>query len=90
MDNNWFNFKKNLERNYRVTFNGTSDTTHEAGKEVIADLKTFCNGTKSNFSNDPLQMARAEGRREVFLHILDYLKLDYTQEVYELENEYEV
>ncbi len=81
-------FLKKLEGCYRATFYGDNKELHQAGKEVLADLKVFCNATKSNFSKDPYEMARAEGRREVFLHIMDYLKLDYQEQVYNLENDY--
>jgi len=50
---------------------------NEMGKEVIADLRIFCNGTKSNFSNDPLQMARMEGRREVFNRVMEFMEVDF-------------
>ena len=82
-------FQKKLEGAYRTTFNGQNEKMHAAAVEVLADLKKYCGATKSNFSIEPLEMAKAEGRREVFLHIMDYLKLDYLNEVYELENDYE-
>ena len=82
-------FQKKLEGSYRTTFNGQNEKMHIAAVEVLADLKKYCGVTKSIFSNEPLEMAKAEGRREVFLHIMDYLKLDYLNDVYELENDYE-
>ena len=90
-DSNHFNlFQKKLEGSYRITFNGNNEKMHEAATQVLADLKQYCGATKSNFSKEPLELARAEGRREVFLHIMDYMKLDYLNDVYELENNYEV
>lgn len=82
-------FQKRLEGAYRTTFNGNNPEMHSAAVEVIADLKKYCGATKSIFSKDALEMAKAEGRREVFLHIMDYMKLDYINDVYELDNDYD-
>lgn len=55
------------------------------GARALRDLSTFCYGNKTTVkvspksgSIDPLAMAIAEGRREVFLHILSMLNLDDT------------
>ena len=52
---------------------------NEAGKEVLADLRGFCFGTKTSFDSDPLIMARNEGRREVFLQIMNIMKVDFEE-----------
>lgn len=64
---------KGKERAYRLSLG------NESGKEVIADLRSYCNGTRSNFNSDPLEMARMEGRREVFMRIVNFMKIDYEQ-----------
>jgi len=60
------------ERAYRTLF-GES----EAAKIVLADLCVTCGASRSSFSRDGLEMARLEGRREIFNHIMTYLKVDY-------------
>jgi len=60
----------------------------ESGKVVLADLRTFCNPTRTNFSTDPLEMARMEGRREVFLRIANFMNVDF-DEYYNYEEDYD-
>ena len=55
---------------------------NEMGRKVIEDLNIFCNGTKSHRTNDPMELMRFEGRREVFLQIINMLKIDIV-DVYE-------
>jgi len=50
---------------------------------ALADLRRFCRGSTSTVTVspisrtiDPLAMAMAEGRREVWLRIVNYLELD--------------
>lgn len=59
----------------------------EEAKEVLADLRSFCFATKTTFSNDPYEMARNEGRREVFLQIMSVLKVPF-EEYYDYEEDY--
>lgn len=41
-----------------------------AGRQVLADLEPFCCGSRTTAtSNDPIQMAIREGRRQVWLRI---------------------
>lgn len=47
----------------------------ETGKEVLVHLAQMCGATRSNFRSDPLDMARMEGRREVWLEIQTNLNL---------------
>lgn len=49
----------------------------EQGKEVLADLRKFCYATATTFSNDTNEMIRREGRREVFMQIVNLMKVDY-------------
>lgn len=63
---------------------------NEAGKIVLADLRIYCHATKTAFSSDPLEMARIEGRREVFMRVMDFLKVDYDtiyNQIEEIPNE---
>lgn len=66
----------------------------EMGKEVLADLRIICNATKTtirtdnNGSIDAIATAREEGRRDVFLHILNTINIDF-DDVYNMENDYE-
>lgn len=61
---------------YRVTFDS------ELARVVLGDLARFCGATKSSIriaplsgTIDPLAMAIAEGRREVWLRIVGHLHL---------------
>lgn len=70
---------KDLERAYRQTFNG------EIPKEVIADLRIFCHATKTTAGRNE-SIERLEGRREVFLRIMTFLKVDI-EDVFDYELE---
>ena len=48
-----------------------------AGSQVISDLNVFCNGTRTHNTNDPMELMRLEGRREVLLQIMTMLKVDF-------------
>lgn len=69
---------KDLERAYRQTFKG------EIPKEVLADLRTFCHATKTTDTDGPHQLAINEGKRQVFLRIMTFLKVDI-EDVYSYE-----
>lgn len=80
-------FIKSKEVAWRVimtTDDGSDFNAH--AKTALADLRTFCNGTRSTFNSDPLEMARLTGRKEVFERIMTYLHYDYSK-LYELEEE---
>lgn len=53
---------------------------------ALADLRSFCHGTKSTFSSDPLEMARMTGRKEVFERVMTFLNYE-TSKIYDLEEE---
>ena len=65
---------------------------NEAGKEVLSDLRAFCFATKTTAVKgddkriDPYEMMRYEGRREVFLQIMNLLKVDF-EEYYNYEED---
>ena len=48
-----------------------------AGAEVLSDLRVFCYATKSPFSDNELEMARRIGRQEVFMQIMNTMKIDF-------------
>lgn len=49
---------------------------NEYGRQVIEDLNIFCNGTRTHNTNDPMELMRLEGRREVLLQIMTVMKID--------------
>ena len=62
---------------WRAMFLGDDGRVHRGGEMLLADLREFAfGGGRTVFSNDPLTMARREGRREVFNRIVNYLNLD--------------
>lgn len=71
-----FNFRKKrveVVQAYLRTF-ATAD-----GKKVLQDLMESCNINKSCFSENPYEMARLEGERNVALRILSVLNTDETK-----------
>lgn len=61
-------------RAYRAVFKPEALTIeHQA---VLADLRDFCRAATSTFRIDPLDAARLQGRREVWLRIVQHLNLD--------------
>ena len=85
---------------WREVFRSEDGELKKSGIEVLADLQRFCHDnrptvkvSKATGMVDPIAMAIAEGRREVFLRIKEHLKLDdrdlqrlikqQTDEVYE-------
>lgn len=68
---------------YRRTFLNVDGKLHNDADIVLADLKRFCRATASTAvlapvskQIDPIAMAMAEGRREVWLRIMAHLHLD--------------
>ena len=53
-----------LQGAYRATFSGPS------GEITLEHLLMLCGVYSPNLSNDPVEMARSEGRRMMGLHIL--------------------
>lgn len=64
---------------YRTAFGGP------LGDEVLRDLARFCRAHESTFHADPRAHALAEGRREVWLRIVNHLKLT-SDELWELQS----
>lgn len=59
---------------------------NEGGKEVLADLRKFCFATATTFDDNPYEMARREGRREVFMQITNLMKVKY-EDFYDYETD---
>lgn len=46
---------------------------------IMLDLARFCRGFESTFGEDERTQSRLDGRREVFLRIMDFTRLDYDE-----------
>lgn len=66
------NLLVNRRQQYQLTFPEQS----EAAKAVLSDLSKFCRANESCFHEDPRVHAVLEGRREVFLRIIEHLDMD--------------
>jgi hypothetical protein len=66
---------------YVQTFGG-----HGAANLVLKDLARFCRANQSTFHADPRVHAVLEGRREVFLRIVQHLNLS-AEELMQLNKE---
>lgn len=77
---------KSKEWAWRSMCAGENGKFNPAAEIVLADLRLFCNGTKTPFRDDPYQTAREIGRQEVFQRIMAYLNVDYS-ELYSLNEE---
>lgn len=64
-------FLEKRKQDYTNTFN----KEQEHSREVLKDLAKFCRVNESTFHPDQRVHALQEGRREVFLRILDHLKM---------------
>lgn len=53
------------------------------GKEVLKDLAAFCRANESCFNPDSRVNTLLEGRREVWLRIMEYIQLS-EEEIYRL------
>lgn len=76
---------------YRRTFLDASGNISRDAEIVLADLRKFCRGNTTTVivspiskSIDPMAMAMAEGRREVWLRLMAHLHIDEKQ-VFNLE-----
>lgn len=73
------------QNSYRTLFKNDKEL-NPCAKDVLADLRLFCFGTKSCFDHDSVTMARNVGRQEVFQRIMNYLQIEYA-DFYVLEEE---
>lgn len=79
-----------LSRCYKGLFFGENGQLRQDGERVLADLRRFCHaGSATIFSTEALEMARREGRREVFVRLTNMLNLDEDQVSKLMEAEYE-
>ena len=81
----------NRKHAYRSVFMDASGGVSPNAEIVLADLRRFCRATSSTVmvspvskQIDPIAMAMAEGRREVFMRIVGYLHIDEKQ-IFNLE-----
>jgi hypothetical protein len=81
----------NRKAAYRRTFFDASGNISRDGEIVLADLRKFCRANSTTVSVspisksiDPVAMALAEGRREVWLRLMAHLHIDEKQ-IFNLE-----
>lgn len=86
MPQDWTLYQRTLDflrlrsRAYRLTFRDAKNS------EVLKDLARFCRADKTCFHADPRLHALAEGRREVWLRIVNHLNLE-PDELYKIYNQ---
>jgi len=73
------NFLFSRQHSYQLTFKKDD----MAVKNVLADLAKFCRANESSFNPDPRIHSILEGRREVWLRIINHLNLS-SQDLWEL------
>lgn len=83
---NFKDFIQSKEISWRNALKDGQGNLTPEGKIILADLRNFCNGTKSPFRNDTNETMRQIGRQEVFQRIVSFLEYDYSK-LYELEEE---
>lgn len=67
-----FDFFRRRRANYQMVFS----RINPADMEVLADLQDFCHGNSTTaVSDDPIQLAIREGRRQVYLRIVRAINL---------------
>lgn len=69
---NTLRFLRTRKQDYQLTFK------QPAGQNVLIDLSKFCRAFETTFDADPRVHAALEGRREVYLRIIQHL--GYTPE----------
>lgn len=70
--------ERNAERafNYQGALLGADNLPTRHGAAMLADLSEFCRANESTFNADPRIHALLEGRREVWLRIINFLSID--------------
>lgn len=83
---------RNRRQAYQLTYLGADGFLTPEARIIFADLKRFCNANKSSIRVSPqtgmidaIAMGVAEGRREVWNRMMEYLHLDEKQLVNLLE-----
>lgn len=59
---------------YRAVFKGVDPAALDI---VMSDLARFCRAHTSTFHENPVHAGRLDGRREVYMRIIDHTRLDY-------------
>lgn len=59
----------------QASYANTFDRADRWNMQVMEDLALFCRAHESTFHTDPRMHAVLEGRREVFLRIMDHIGL---------------
>lgn len=73
----------NLITNRHLAYNRVFERKSPYVETVLTDLAKFCRAHDSTFHKDERLHALLEGRREVWLRIVEHLEMT-TQEIYEL------
>ena len=74
---------KNMLRGRAYAYRQVFSKDSVQAKAVLKDLAKFCRAHESSYHPDARVHAAMEGRREVWLRIQEYLKLE-ADEIYEL------
>lgn len=70
---------RRLLRGRALAYNRVFDRQNVFTHEVLADLARFCRAHETTFSADPRLHAALEGRREVWLRIVNHLNLSHDE-----------
>jgi len=79
--NEKFGFIHTRRNDYRQTF----EVAQPANQRVLADLARFCRANTTTFHPDVRVAAMLDGRREVWLRIVQHLNLT-TEQLYQIFN----
>lgn len=75
MLNDLYQKAKDFIRSRQTAYRFVFKSDDKAVEMVLKDLAKFCRANKTCFHNDPRIHANLEGRREVFLRIIEHLNL---------------
>lgn len=67
---------KNFLLGRKIAYCQTFNPESQAAQTVLKDLARFCRANQTCFHADPRVHAVIEGRREVWLRIMEHTKLD--------------
>lgn len=70
-------------RGKMIAYQMVFDKQNQYTNDVLKDLAKFCRFHTTTFHADARVAAQLDGRREVFLKIIEYLQLDF-EELYRL------
>lgn len=75
MFNDLYQKAKDFIRDRQTAYRFVFKSDDKAVEMVLKDLAKFCRANKTCFHSDPRIHANLEGRREVFLRIVEHLNL---------------